>query len=177
MMFCGVLSVLAACDGPCPTAGCDTGGSTGGDVGGTSFPVTLVHTDAAGGVQSAKGAVWVAIDAQEARILRIELTDPVVVAVEDRELSLLTGYPVGTTVEVTTVRLPSSVPFPLDKTGTGTVDAGAPLVLDVVATEPRDERVGGTRYAFLPWALTVTIDTGLAVAPWSDGFGGTFELR
>jgi hypothetical protein len=168
------------CGDTCPTAGPCPDGGTDGSTGGPSYPATLVHTDAFGTATAVDGTVSVVLDpmGRESKLTEIAVSQPVVMVVDQREVSLITGYPLGTTVELTSIGLLSSIPLDLDGAGTGRIAAGVPLVLDVTVTEPRDLAVRETLYAELPWDLVVTAtERGFSVDPWSDGFGGRLEVR
>ncbi|MEZ4237595.1 MAG: hypothetical protein R3F59_15895 [Myxococcota bacterium] len=98
--------------------------------------------------------------------------------VDSRTAILMTGYPVGTVVTVDTVIFDETIPLDLDVDGVGRVAAGAPLRFVGTVTEPHAAPVDTSFRTELPWDLVVTAtEDTFRVDPWSDGYGGTFEVR
>ncbi|MEZ4237727.1 MAG: hypothetical protein R3F59_16575 [Myxococcota bacterium] len=196
MALMAALLVAGECTDPCPTQGdCPPGGTTGGgstgggdpndtDPGpggssgtdGAPYDGTIDHFDAAGSGESARGTVWVTSDRTGDAITDLSLPVPVRLTIDDLGSSLASGYPVGTTLEITDIDL--GEPVALDRTGYGRVAAGLPVTVDVTVTEPRAASVRETVQARLPWDLEVSVARGrVSIPTWSDGDGGTFEVR
>ena len=136
----------------------------------------LLHTDAAGGVQTVNGTAYIDVGRDGARTLTgIVLADALVLEVDSTLESAATGWAVGTEIEVDRIRI-RELRLVLDGRGVGRVPAVG-VAFDLTVFEPGSAAVAETLFAGLP-ALTVTAaNRRFAVARWSDGVGGTFEVR
>jgi hypothetical protein len=93
------------------------------------------------------------------------------------DVTALLGYPSGTRIVVTALRLdPFDVPL---SSGTGRLPVGAAFTTAAVeVTEPGQTTVRTEIRGTNPWPLSLTHARGaLSLAPVADGFGGTFTAR
>lgn len=181
-LICALAGLSACID--CPEGGCDLGtadptGTTGGAP--LERAVTLLHTDPLGTTRRAEAVLtWaLAPDESAAELLELDLVQPVPVQVAaGGHMTVLKDYEIDTELDVHGVRLGAPVLVALDARGHGTVPAEVPLLLDLTVTPPEARPLDQQVLLELPWRLELTVTDGdLEVAPWPDGFGGTFELR
>lgn len=98
--------------------------------------------------------------------------------IDDKVASALTGWPLGSEVDVNDVRMVGGGAAPLDARGQGVVGAGLLLELDLTVVEPHSRGVDGAYHLKVPWDLPLTYDgRTLAFEAVDDGIGGVFTLR